>query len=270
MNFCGTLRKMKNNYCQDTGNVSYQLNLDNEAVCDLNNYIGKEVSISFEGKIFCTNCNKKIRKAYSDGLCYPCMTKLPQADMCILKPEKCHHHLGTCRDPQWGLDNCFQPHTLYLARSSSIKVGITRGEVPFGRWMDQGAIEGMAIGIFPSRIEVGKAEYTISEQVSDRTNWRKMLTNDVTDVPFDEYIDMAKGLLDENQRQHLIENPKSYKLTYPVQEFPTKVKSCNLTKMPYISKTLTGIKGQYLIFDNEVLNLRSHAGFEINFSTDNA
>ena len=76
------------------------------------------------------------------------MQTLPSADMCILKPHACHHHKGTCRDPQWGLDNCFQPHTLYLARSSSIKIGITRGTVPFGRWMDQGAIEGMAIGSF--------------------------------------------------------------------------------------------------------------------------
>ena len=268
MDYNGTLRKMKNEYDEASGDVTYYLNLDNEAVCKLNDAIGKEVTLSFGGKIFCTSCGKKIRKTYSDGLCYPCMQSLPSADMCILKPHTCHHHLGTCRDPQWGLDNCFQPHTLYLARSSSIKIGITRGTVPFGRWMDQGAIEGMAIGSFPNRREVGLAEYSVSEKMSDKTNWRKMLTNDVTDVPFEEYVGMAKATLNDEQRSHLIEDPKSYKINYPVTEYPAKVKSCNLTKMPFISKTLTGIKGQYLLFDNEVLNLRSHAGFEIGLTVE--
>jgi hypothetical protein len=259
---------MKTEYNQDSGDVTYFLNLDNEAVCNMNDLLGHEISLSFEGRIFCTSCGKKIRKAYSSGLCYPCMTTLPEADMCILKPQQCHHHLGTCRDPQWGLDNCFQPHTLYLARSSSIKIGITRGEVPFFRWVDQGATEGMAIGTFPSRIEVGKAEFAISDKMSDRTNWRKMLTNDVTDVPFDDFIDMAKDLLSDDQRQHLIEAPQTHKINYPIDKYPTKVKSCNLNKVPEITKTLTGIKGQYLIFGDEVINLRSHAGYEIDFSVN--
>ena len=266
MSVSGSLRKMITEYNPESGDISYFLNLDGEAVCSMNELIGQEITFTFDIKINCVGCGRKIRKTYSGGYCYPCFIKLPQTDMCILKPEKCHHHLGTCRDPQWGTENCMIPHTLYLARSSGIKIGITRQQQQFTRWVDQGATEAMAIGTFPTRLEVGLAEVTISAEMSDKTNWRKMLTNEVTDAPFEDYKKMARGLLSEEQCEHLIEDTKVYKFHYPVENFPAKVKSFKFDKVPYFSKTLTGIKGQYLFFGNEVINLRSHGGYNIELS----
>jgi len=268
MNFSGSLRKMITQYDQETGKVDYSLNLDGHAVCGLNELVGREVTVSFSGKMNCTVCGKNIRKTYSDGLCYPCLIKLPQADMCILKPEQCHHHLGTCRGPQWGLDNCFIPHTLYLARSSGIKVGITRQKQQFTRWADQGASEAMVIGTFPNRLEVGLAEVALSSGMSDKTNWRKMLTNDISSAPFEEYVKMAQGVLTEDQRKNLVESVLVHKYHYPVDKFPEKVKSFKLDKVRLFTKKLTGIKGQYMIFDNEVINIRSHSGYKIELTCD--
>jgi hypothetical protein len=65
--------------------------------------------------------------------------------MCILKPEQCHYEAGTCREPEWGLAQCFKPHYVYLANSSGIKVGITReSQIPI-RWIDQGAVQALPI-----------------------------------------------------------------------------------------------------------------------------
>lgn len=191
MMYTGVLEKMFTAYDEASGKVSYALNLNGAEACSLNEWVGHEIAISFEGKINCTQCGRSIRKTYNDGFCYPCLTTLPQADICMVKPELCHFHLGTCRDAQWGEQHCFIPHTLYLARSSGIKIGITRGTHPISRWMDQGAVEAMAIGHFPNRREVGLAEKAISGAMSDKTNWRKMLTNDVTDRPFEEFVEQA-------------------------------------------------------------------------------
>ena len=62
---------------------------------------------------------------------------LASNDLCIMRPETCHHHLGTCREPEWGLQNCFKKHTLYLANTSGIKVGITKENPVTKRWVDR-------------------------------------------------------------------------------------------------------------------------------------
>jgi hypothetical protein len=267
MDYSGSLRKMKTEYNQQTGDINYFFNMDGQAVCNMNELVGQEITLTFAGKINCTHCGKNIRKTYSDGLCYPCLIKLPQADMCILKPEQCHFHKGTCRDEAWGLANCFIPHTLYLARSSNIKIGITRDHQHFTRWVDQGASEAMAIGTFPNRLEVGLAEVAISEKLSDKTNWRKMLTNDITDKNFEDYVEIAKNTLDDEQKKHLLETHQTFQFNYPVNQYPEKVKSFKLDKCRFFSNVLTGIKGQYLIFGNEVINIRSHSGYGITLTT---
>ena len=266
MDYTGSLRKMKSEYDKESGDITYFLNLDGEPVCNLNELVGKEISLTFAGKINCTTCGRNIRKTYSDGLCYPCLISLPKGDMCILKPHQCHFDKGTCRDEEWALQNCFIPHTLYLARSSAIKIGITRHNQQFIRWVDQGATEAMKIGSFPNRREVGLAEFAISDKFSDKTNWRRMLVNEVTDKNFDEYVDTAREVLNDDQRQHLIEEREVFKFNYPVDEWPEKVKSFKLDKTRLFTGKLTGIKGQYMIFGNEVINLRSHSGYGITFT----
>ena len=45
MNFSGSLRKMITHYDQHTGDVSYSLNLDGHAVCELNSLVGSEITL---------------------------------------------------------------------------------------------------------------------------------------------------------------------------------------------------------------------------------
>ncbi len=259
----GLLRKMITAHGEDNS-VNYSLNLDGESVLNMNELVGKEITLRFGGKKNCVNCGRNIRgKTYNDGYCYPCVTTLPQTDMCIVRPHTCHFAEGTCRDEEWGKANCFTEHILYLARSSSIKVGITRGSQVPTRWMDQGAIEAVIIGRFPDRKAVGEAEVCISSHFSDKTNWRKMLKNEVTDIPFEEYIKTAQESLPEDMKQYLVEPDKQFTFEYPVEAYPTKVTSLKFDKLPEIKETLKGIKGQYLIFDNKVLNLRAHSGYNI-------
>ena len=260
--------KMFTTHDLDTSEVHYYLNIDDKPTIHLNDYIGKEITISHNGKKECLGCHRPVHgKTFSGGYCYPCFSSLPQTDMCILKPEQCHYHLGTCRDPKWGEAHCFQDHALYLARSSNIKIGITRGTQVPTRWMDQGANEAMIIGYFDNRKAVGDAEVIIAKEMSDKTSWQKMLKNDVTQDPFNIYLGTAKMLLQAADISYRPAESTVYSFKYPVLEFPTKVKSLKFDKMPFMSMTLVGIKGQYLIFeDGQVINLRSHGGYHLEFT----
>lgn len=262
----GMLRKMNTHYTPETGLVSYTLNLDGEGVLELNPLVGHEIHLDFAGEIHCVACGKLIPKTFNGGYCYPCSIKLAECDICIVKPERCHFHLGTCRDPAWGESYCFQQHTLYLARSSSIKIGITRSVQQIHRWMDQGAIEVREIGFFESRYQVGLAEAAIAKTIQDKTNWRKMLKNQVTDEPFEPYFKEALKIVSEEQSNSLLSDGQVYSFHYPVQRYPYKVNSKKFDKYPSYSSKLMGIKGQYLIFEEHVVNLRSQGGYVITLS----
>ena len=154
--------------------VSYQLPLDDERVA-LNGLIGEHISIEHLGDIHCVHCGRRSKKSFSQGYCYPCFIKLPQCDTCIMSPEKCHFHQGTCRDPEWGEKYCFTDHFVYLANSSGVKVGITRGDQLPTRWIDQGATQGLPIFRVQTRYQAGLIEDCLREHVADKTHWQKML-----------------------------------------------------------------------------------------------
>lgn len=261
----GLLRKMFTKHDAQTGDVSYALNLNNEAVLDMTALVGQEIRLSYGGEKNCVSCGAVIRgKTFSGGYCYPCFSSLPETDLCIMSPDKCHFHKGTCRDSAWGKKHCFTEHVLYLARSSNIKVGITRATQVPTRWMDQGAVEAIVLGRFPDRKQVGDAEKAISAELSDKTSWQKMLKNDYTKDPFDIYKMTARMMLSPEQQKYLTNEDTLYKFKYPVIEYPKKVKSVKFDKTPFFQKKLMGIKGQYLIFeDGDVINLRSHGGYNI-------
>lgn len=262
----GILRKMNTHYTPETNQVSYALNLDGQEVLSLNPLIGSEVCLEFGGFIHCVACHRKISKTFNNGYCYPCFTSLAQCDVCIMQPQKCHYHLGTCREPAWGKQYCFQQHTLYLARSSSVKIGITRSAQQVHRWMDQGAVEAQVVGFFEDRYQVGQAEAAIANIMADKTNWRKMLKNEVSDADFAPYFQKISHVLSEKQGAFLMADGPSYAFAYPVQTYPQKVVSKKLEKFPKLQGRLVGIKGQYLIFEDYVVNLRTHGGYQIAFS----
>ncbi|MCV6589394.1 MAG: DUF2797 domain-containing protein [Marinobacterium sp.] len=255
--------------------VRYQLPLGDQLL-PLNDWIGKPIRLEFLGAINCTHCGRKTKKSYNQGHCYPCFKKLPQCDQCIVSPEKCHYHEGTCRDASWGEQFCFQDHYVYLANSSGVKVGITRGTNIPGRWLDQGAIQALPILKVATRLQSGQVERLIGEHVTDRTNWRAMLKGEVSPLDLsgerDRLLQLcAEGLTALEQQYGLqaiqrLTDAQQLEIDYPVEVFPTKVTSFNMDKNPLVEGTLMGIKGQYLMLDTGVINIRKYTAYQVAFS----
>jgi hypothetical protein len=199
--------------------------------------------------------------------------RLAECDMCIVKPETCHYDAGTCREPEWGLQHCMQPHYVYLANSSGIKVGITRGSQIPTRWIDQGASQALPIFRVASRYQSGLLEVIIKQHVSDRTDWRKMLKGDAEPLDLaamrDQLAEQCSKPVAELQSRFGAENidflpaEPMAEIKYPVEQYPEKVKSLNLDKSPLVEGVLTGIKGQYLILDSGVINIRKYSGYKL-------
>ena len=272
----GSLRKMHARLAQDSSKpVQYELPLGEQLVA-LNPLLGKPIKLVYTGKIFCIHCNRPIKKSFNQGYCYPCFTSLAQCDMCIMKPETCHYAAGTCREPSWGEEFCFQSHVVYLANSSGIKVGITRQTQIPTRWIDQGAVQALPIFKVQSRYISGLVEVAIAKHVSDKTSWQQMLKNKAEPVDLvakrDELVAVCKAELDEiaqlfgQQAIEFLADQPPVDIHFPVDSYPVKVKSFNLDKNAEVSGVLHGIKGQYLLLDTGVINIRKFAGYEVEFS----
>ena len=139
---------------------------------ELNTLLGDGLTVDFLGTIRCSHCAALTARSYGDGYCYRCFTTLARCDLCVVSPARCHFHRGTCREPEWGRSFCMQPHHIYLANSSGAKVGITRRGRELGRWLDQGASQGLVVAEADTRHLAGVLEAQIAVMVSDRTNWR--------------------------------------------------------------------------------------------------
>lgn len=267
----GSIRKLTAQLDAD-GNIEYQLPIGDLSL-PLNPFIGKKLSLNFEGKITCCHCGRNTKKSYAQGYCFPCMQKLAQCDMCIMKPETCHHHLGTCREPEWGEKHCMIPHYVYLANTSGLKVGITRnGQIPT-RWIDQGATQALPIFKVNTRLQSGLVEIALAEFIADKTNWRAMLKGSAEAIDLVARAKELKPLISEKLADIKLKYGEDsvesldlevVNLHFPVQEYLTKISSFNLDKTPNISGTLLGIKGQYLIFDGGVINIRKYSSYHIN------
>ncbi len=251
--------------------VEYQLRAGGQHLA-LNAYIGKPLRLTWQGQIDCTHCGRKTNKSFAQGYCYPCFKRLAQCDTCIMKPETCHYFQGTCREPEWGEAHCFTPHIVYLANSSGLKVGITRKTNMPTRWIDQGAIQALPILEVATRQQSGLVEVLFKEHVSDRTNWRAMLKGEVAELDLlherDRLFEAVEEGLAALRAEHGDEAIKALDETpldihYPVDVFPQKIASHNLDKTPVVEGVLHGVKGQYLILDTGVINLRKFTGYRV-------
>lgn len=253
--------------------VAYQLALG-EARLALNPLIGQSITLTYTGNIYCDACGRKTSKSYSQGHCFPCMKKLARCDMCILKPETCHYFEGTCREPEWGDSHCMVPHVVYLANTSGLKVGITRASQLPTRWIDQGATQALPIFRVATRQISGLVEVALAELVADKTNWRAMLKGDET--PLDLKAEAGRLLPEIQARladlslrfgnEAIVPLDEALvAIRYPVLQYPIKIASHNFDKNNTVSGVLLGIKGQYLILDSGVINLRKFTGYEVRF-----
>lgn len=265
----GPLKKMVSRLTE--GRVSYQLPVGEQLV-EMDDLIGQHVTLTFHEHISCQHCGRKTKKSYSQGFCFPCMQKLAQCDMCIMKPETCHFHLGTCREPGWGEQHCFIPHIVYLANTSGLKVGITRKTQIPTRWIDQGATQALPIFEVETRLQSGLVEIALAQFIADKTNWRAMLKGDNQEMDLAAEKVRLKPLINDalsdiklkfgETAVRELEKPV-IEINYPVEQYPSKISSFNFDKSAVVSGVLMGIKGQYLIFDTGVINIRKFTSYHI-------
>lgn len=261
MQFEGQIRKMTT---ENHSPINYYWNFKDDFIV-MNQLLGKKIKISFD-HYECLGCHED-KEIYQMGYCKNCFFTLPEANPSIINPELSTAHLGIAqRDLEWEQKFELQPHIVYLANSSGVKVGVTRlTQVPT-RWIDQGASEAIIIARTDNRYEAGMIEVSLKDIITDKTNWQRMLKNDVPEVDLFQKYHEIKSYVNKDFIQFLVDEPEVLKLEYPVNSYPDKVKSLNLKKTPIIEGILKGIKAQYLIFeDNSVFNVRGHEGFYVKF-----
>lgn len=259
MNYQGVLKKMMTENAEE---IQYYLDMGADFL-NMNQLLSKEFTISFV-KYECLNCHLD-KPIYRQGFCKSCFFDIPQAADWIMKPELSKAHLDEeDRDLAYEKKVQLQPHIVYLANSSNVKVGVTRKQQVPTRWIDQGAHEAIEIVEVPNRYLAGITEVALKEHVADKTNWRKMLKNDIEDENLVEWRERLKQYIPDEAKEYFIENNSETNLNFPVTKYPEKPKSLNLGKTPTYTGKLVGIKGQYFIFEDEtVFNVRANEGLVV-------
>lgn len=266
MEYQGVLQKMNT---ENGETIQYYLEFEHDFI-NLNQVIGKKVGIRFEN-FQCVSCSKN-KKIFRQGFCYDCFYEQPQAGEWILKPELSTAHLGIeDRDLEYEKAVQLKPHIVYLALSSDVKVGVTRKTQVPTRWIDQGANQALAILEVPNRYLAGIAEVALKKYVSDKTSWQKMLKNEVVQMDLKEKLAELIDNLPKEVLPYLKGTDEPiYNLSYPIDRYPSKVKSLNIVTKQEYEGILQGIKGQYLIFDDDtVFNVRNNEGIVVTLTIDN-
>lgn len=271
----GTLEKMRATVGDD-GTVAYRLPLG-EAEIALNPLLGQRIQLRFEDAIYCTACGRKTNKSFNQGYCYPCFQKLAACDSCIVSPEKCHFAAGTCREPSWAERFCMTDHWVYLANSTGLKVGITRGNQVPTRWLDQGASAAVLFARTATRHLAGLVEVILKAHAADRTQWQRLLKGPPEPVDllaareqlWETCADALTGLQQDHGLQAVqrVTGPELWQAAYPVAAYPAKVKALALEKLGTVEGTLEGIKGQYLLLTSGVINIRKYTAHQVAFFT---
>lgn len=262
MTYQGVLTKMITEFSQP---IQYYLVFENDFI-NMNQMMGKNMVLQFVG-YQCLNCHLD-KFIYRQGFCKNCFFDIPQAADWVLRPELSTAHLDQeDRDLEYERRAQLQPHIVYLANSSNIKVGVTRKSQVPTRWIDQGAHEAIEIVEVPNRYLAGITEVALKEYVADKTNWRTMLKNDIVDENLVEWRERLKQYIPADVRDYYIADNKETNIEFPVQQYPAQPKSLNLIKTPQYQGVLKGIKGQYLIFEDQtVFNVRANEGLVVAIS----
>ena len=252
--------------------VSYHLPLGDARV-RLNDFLRRHIRLRYRGQISCGNCGRATKRSFSQGHCWSCFQKLAQCDSCIIAPERCHYDAGTCRDEIWAEEFCMLDHIVYLANSSGLKVGITRASQVPTRWIDQGAVQALALLRVRSRQQSGYAEAMFRHHITDRTNWRAMLKGEIDEIDLkaegERLIAECGAEIDELRERfgvhaiNVLNGVDPVSISYPVLNHPETVASLSFDKDPVVEGMLLGIKGQYLILDTGVINIRKHSGYDV-------
>lgn len=264
MQYQGVLTKMDTEFSSP---IQYYLIFENDFL-NMNQLLNKSITIQLLG-FQCLNCNLD-RPIYRQGYCRTCFFEIPQAADWIIRPELSKAHLDEQeRDLEYEKRVQLQPHVVYLANSSNVKVGVTRRSQIPTRWIDQGAHEAIEIVEVPNRYLAGITEVALKPYVSDKTNWRTMLKNEIVDENLVDWRERLKQYIPEEALEYYIETNTETHLEFPVIQYPEKPNSLNLDKTPRYTGVLKGIKGQYLIFeDQSVFNVRGSEGYVVGLNIE--
>lgn len=259
MQYKGVLKKLKT---ENLDTVQYYLDIEN-AFLNLNQLLNREIELHFE-TYQCLHCSLE-KEIYRQGFCKSCFFETPTAGDWIMRPELSKAHLNEeDRNLEYEKQVQLQPHIVYLANSSNVKVGVTRKTQVPTRWIDQGAHEAIEIVEVPNRYLAGITEVALKEHIADKTNWRKMLKNDIEDENLKNWQNRLKAFIPKEVKEYFIENNKETNINFPVEKYPEKPKSLNIVKEQSYKGKLVGIKGQYLIFEDEtVFNIRANEGIVV-------
>ncbi len=264
MQYKGVLKKMNTEHLD---NVQYYLDMKSDFI-NVNQLLNKVITLQFE-TYECLSCGLE-KQIYRQGFCKSCFFETPNAGDWIMRPELSKAHLGIeDRDLEYEKKAQLQPHIVYLANSSNVKVGVTRKSQVPTRWIDQGAHEAIEIVEVPNRYLAGITEVALKEHVADKTNWRKMLKNDIEDENLVTWRERLLAFVPEEVKEYIIENNKETSINFPVEQYPEKPKSLNIVKEGSYTGKLVGVKGQYFIFeDNTVFNVRANEGIVVSIKVE--
>jgi len=267
MKFTGNIRKMKSSLAEV---VNYHLPLydilEPDHLISMNELIGQPIRLTFENAIHCVVSGKKINKTFGDGMSYDAFMNSPEASPSIIRPELSRIHEGIAlRDYDWEMAHHMQPHYAYLSNTSGLKIGVTRTTQVPTRWIDQGASQAIVIAETPYRQAAGLVEVALKAHLADKTNWQKMLKGEPTFLDLYNEKNHFTEFLPNELKHWIKQDSQAMVLKYPVLKYPEKVKSLKLDSNPEIEGVLKGIKGQYWIFENTVVNIRSHSGYRVSF-----
>ncbi|WP_242130715.1 DUF2797 domain-containing protein [Aestuariivivens marinum] len=262
MYYQGVLTKMETEFSKP---IQYYLVFENDFI-NINQLLNKTITIQFV-KYQCLNCGVD-KPIYRQGFDKQCFYEVPQAADWVMRPELSTAHLGKeDRDLEYEKQVQLQPHIVYLANSSNVKVGVTRKNQVPTRWIDQGAHEAIEIVEVPNRYLAGITEVALKDHVSDKTNWRTMLKNEIKDEDLVAWRERLKQYIPDEVKDYFIETNTETNLDFPVIKFPEKPKSLNIVKQLDYKDKLVGVKGQYLIFEDEtVFNIRANEGVVVKIS----
>lgn len=261
MEISGNIRKME---VIQGEYVAYQLPFGSRKL-SMNQLIGSSITMTYLGSINCVRCGRKTNKSFAQGYCYPCFSTAPETEECVLRPELCRAHEGVARDMAYARVHCLSEQVVYLSITSGLKVGVTRASQVPVRWIDQGAVKAIELARVPNRFTAGEMELALKAHVSDKTNWRIMLLGkEPKEINLAEEKERIAFLLPERLKVHVSRDLSVHEFLYPVKRYPEKITSLSFDKEPEVKGVLSGIKGQYLLFeDNSVINMRKFGGYLI-------
>lgn len=245
-----------------SGEARYELAIGSELL-HLNDLLGQGLQFRLCPDPVCGHCDARVTQLMGGGYCRNCFFALARCDTCFVSPARCHFAAGSCREPDWGERVCMQPHLVYLANSSGLKVGLTQQGRQQQRWLSQGATQGLVIALADTRRDAGVLEALIAQSISDRTQWRRLVSQPPVNIQLQSTREQLQARLDLPQGCRWLADESELQLAYPVAAYAPPVQCLLGEKTPVLEDNLCGIKGQYLLLQNGVFNVAKHAGLTV-------